>query len=138
MLRNPLTWLLLLIAATALAACCGSVSCECQDNLDDALFFRFNEDLTTPQGFTPAQLDTVFIRRVLRDTATTTPRDTTQRPRADTVAVIGTARNPANPLIINNQSPFPQGGTPYGRNEQRGGWPTVIRWKIACRHLATA
>ena len=101
--RHPLTWLLLLLAAPALAACCGSVACDNRaDALDDALVFRFNLDSTTAQGFRAAQLRTVYVRRV--------PLDTAQRPRADTVAL--TARRQLVPeVVLNNAQPFAQSGT---------------------------
>ncbi|HEX8425079.1 hypothetical protein [Hymenobacter sp.] len=102
MLRNPLTWLLLLIASTALAACCGSVPCDCRDELDDALIFQFNLDASTPTspGFNVSELGTVYIRRV--------PLDTAQRPRADTVAITGGRRDYVQTVLINNNTPFPQ------------------------------
>ncbi|MBC8084148.1 MAG: hypothetical protein H7Z21_13150 [Hymenobacter sp.] len=103
MLRNPLTWLLLLITATALAACCGSVACNCRDNQDDALFFRFRLDSSAAQGFRTAELDSVFLRRV--------PIDTAQRPRADTVLLTGSRLNFVRTFTINNAQPFPQSGT---------------------------
>ncbi len=105
MLRNPLTWLLLFIVSTTLAACCGSVSCDCPDRLDDALVFRFNLDTLSANsaGFRAAELQTVFVARV--------PRDTAQRPRADTVALVGGRRNLVQTVVINNAVPFPQSGT---------------------------
>ncbi len=105
MLRNPLTWLLLLIASTALGACCGSVECVCQDNLDDALFFRFNLDSTNADsmGFRSSQLRSVFIRRVLRDT--------TQPARVDTVVLTARANSVVQTVVINNTRPFVQSGT---------------------------
>lgn len=101
MLRNPLTWLLLFVVSTALAGCCGSVECACNDRLDDALVFRFNVDtLTNPsQSFRASDLRTVYIRRV--------PIDTAQRPRADTVAVTGRAGY-VTTLTINNNTPLVQ------------------------------
>jgi hypothetical protein len=107
MLRNSFTWLLLFVFSTALAACCGSVACVCDDNVDDALFFRFALDTATtnpnPTGFRPNDLDTVYIQRV--------PLDTAQRPRADTVVILGGRLGFVPTLVINNASPFPQSGT---------------------------
>ena len=105
MLRNPLTWLLLFVVSTALAACCGSVACDCRDELDDALIFRFSLDTATATspGFGVKQLQTVFIRRV--------PLDTAQRPRADTVALTGGRRNYVQTVVINNNQPFVQSGS---------------------------
>lgn len=101
MLRNPLTWLLLFVVSTALAGCCGSVECACNDRLDDALVFRFNVDgVNDPTKIFPlTELDTVFIRRV--------PIDTAQRPRADTVALTGRAGY-VTTFTINNNTPFLQ------------------------------
>lgn len=105
MLRNSFTWLLLFIVSTALAACCGSVTCTCQDSLDDALFFRFVVDTsaTPSNGFRPEELQTVFIVRV--------PLDTAQRPRADTVALTAGRSGLVQTVIINNANPFAQNGT---------------------------
>ncbi|WP_157530517.1 hypothetical protein [Hymenobacter norwichensis] len=87
--------------STALAGCCGSVECACNDRLDDALVFRFNVDgVNDPtKSFPLTQLDTVFIRRV--------PIDTAQRPRADTVAITGRAGY-VTTFTINNNTPFLQ------------------------------
>ncbi|MDF7810376.1 hypothetical protein [Hymenobacter sp. YC55] len=103
MLRNPLTWLLLLIASTALAACCGSVPCDCRDELDDAIIFRFNTDVSTIQGFRPEELSTVYILRV--------PLDTAQRPKSDTIAITGGRRPTVQTVTINNSQPFVQSGS---------------------------
>ncbi|WP_375434773.1 hypothetical protein [uncultured Hymenobacter sp.] len=103
MLRNPLTWLLLFVISTALAACCGSVACDCRDELDDVLVFRFNLDTTTSSGFRASQLDTVYIRRV--------PLDTAQRPRTETIRVTGGRRPVVQTVAINNNQPFVQSGS---------------------------
>lgn len=104
MLRNSLTWLLLAVFSTALAACCGSVACNCpNDKNDDALSFRFNLDTLTTQGvrrgFFTDEIDSVYIRRV--------PIDTAQRPRADTVLLTGRPGYVAT-FVINNAQPFAQ------------------------------
>ena len=103
MLRNPLTWLLLLIASTALAACCGSVPCDCRDELDDAIVFRFNLDTSTATstGFRSRQLDTVYVRRV--------PNDTAQR--SETIRLTGGRRPIVQTVAINNMQPFVQSGS---------------------------
>lgn len=105
MLRNPLTWLLLFVVSTALAACCGSVACDCRDELDDAVFFRFNLDTATATspGFRANQLDTVYVQRV--------PLDTAQRPRADTIRLTGGRRPIVQTVVINNNQPFVQSGS---------------------------
>lgn len=101
MLRPFLTWLCLLLTTLLLAACCASVTCECDDAFADAIGFRFSPPAPAAPatGFVAADIDTVFLVRV--------PRDTAQRPRADTVAY---ARRPdsvyTQPVIINNATPF--------------------------------
>ncbi|HLK97328.1 MAG TPA: hypothetical protein VK364_06135 [Hymenobacter sp.] len=103
MLRNPLTWLLLFIVSTALAACCGSVACDCQDSLDDAIFFDFNLDPSSSTRFDSAAVGTVFIvRQLLRDTA--------RRPGIDTVALVRTRQQWGNSVVLNNAQPFSQRG----------------------------
>ena len=103
MLRNPLTWLLLFIASSALAACCGSVACDCQDSLDNAVFFNFNLDPSSPTRFDSASVGTVFIvRQLLRDTA--------RRPTIDTVALVRPRPQWGNSVVLNNTQPFPQRG----------------------------
>jgi len=83
------------------------MACDCRDNLDDALFFRFNLDTTVIQGvrrgFLATELDSVYIRRVSLDTA--------QRPRADTVLLTDGRRRLVQTFIINNAAPFTQSGT---------------------------
>lgn len=100
MLRNPLTWLLLLVSASALAACCGAVSCDCQDALDDALFFRFDTTATTPRSFRPAEVDSVFLVRYPQLTLST------PQPAPDTALLIRTGADRGAPIILNNGSPF--------------------------------
>lgn len=101
MLRPLLTWLSVLLTTLLLAACCGSVTCECEDAFADAIGFQFSPPPATgpATGFAATAIDTVFLVRV--------PRDTAQRPRADTVAF---ARRPdsvyTQPVIINNATPF--------------------------------
>ena len=49
------------LGALLLAGCCANNVCDCQDQLADALFFRFD---TGPGGFVPrTELDTVAVRR---------------------------------------------------------------------------
>ncbi|AII50966.1 hypothetical protein [Hymenobacter sp. APR13] len=104
MLRNPFTWLLFFIAATALAACCGSVACDCQDSLDDAVSFSFNQTPGTARPFTLEELDSVFFVRALR-------RDTARRPIIDTVLLVRIAEQRGSNVVLNNAQPFGQRGT---------------------------
>ncbi|WP_019947993.1 hypothetical protein [Hymenobacter aerophilus] len=103
MLRSFLTWFSLVIMATALAACCGSTACECDDAYADAISLQFDTVGTaTSPAFVPAELETVYLVRV--------PRDTAQRPRADTVQLKRTTARATQPIIINNTTPFAQAG----------------------------
>lgn len=94
MLRTLLTSCFLLTTLFLLTTCCGSVSCNCQDQNDDALFLRF--DAT---DFTAAELKRVYIlRTILRDTA--------RKPRVDT-AVFAVARpNLTDSIVIRTDRPF--------------------------------
>ncbi|KAA9332443.1 hypothetical protein F0P96_13300 [Hymenobacter busanensis] len=91
----------LLLSAGVLAGCCGAVSCDCQDERDDALFFRYSTDTTgTGTGFRAAEVDTVVVVRYVHpDDATTAGNDTVRlvRPRATAAAT---------PVIIDNATPF--------------------------------
>ncbi|NVO30437.1 hypothetical protein [Hymenobacter lapidiphilus] len=104
MLRSFVTWFSLLIMATALAACCGSTACECDDAFADAVGLEFSADITgtNPTGFRASEVDTVYLVRV--------PLDTTQRPLADTVQLVRSIARFSQPVIINNTTPFAQAG----------------------------
>lgn len=104
MLRSFLTWFSLLIMTTALAACCGSTACECDDQYADAVGLQFSLDSLNADstGFRARQVVTVYLVRV--------PRDTAQRPRADTVQLLRPVARVAQPIIINNTTPFAQAG----------------------------
>lgn len=106
MLRNPLSWLLLFLFASALAACCGAVACDCQDSLDDALFFRFDTTATSAGYFPPTERDSVYVVRFAILTSATTPPTP-----PDTALLIRTGRDRSTPVIINNASPFAASGT---------------------------
>ncbi|GAA4017563.1 hypothetical protein GCM10022408_33960 [Hymenobacter fastidiosus] len=104
MIRTFLTWLLLAGVAATLAACCGSVSCDCQDGSADAVTLRF--DLDSAQGgtgFTSAALDSIYLRRV--------PLNTTQQLKTDSVLLVRPRSTPGLPLVINRNRPFPPNGT---------------------------
>ncbi|NVO85696.1 hypothetical protein [Hymenobacter terrestris] len=103
MLRSFLTWFSFLILATALAACCGSTACECDDAFADAVGLEFDTlGTVTSPAFLAAEIDTVYLVRV--------PFDTTQRPRADTVQLVRPAARFSQPVVINNTTPFAQAG----------------------------
>jgi hypothetical protein len=104
MLRTSLTRLCILALASLMAACCGSVACECNDRFADAIQLQFSADTTgTGKGFTAKDIRNVFLVRV--------PRDTAQRPKADTVAFSGPrAQQLRDTLVINNLTPFTRNG----------------------------
>lgn len=101
MLRSFLSWLLVLTTTVLVAACCGSVACECNDTYADAIGLQFSttNSQDSLRGFFPSYLDTVYLVRI--------PRDTTQRPRADTATITRSrAAVFTQPIIINNATPF--------------------------------
>ncbi|TGE08106.1 hypothetical protein [Hymenobacter fodinae] len=102
MLRSFFTWFLLFSTAALMAACCGSVACDCDDSNADSFAIRFDTTSTTSTrpAFKPKDFDTVYaVRGVLRDTA--------KRPTRDTVVIIRTLKQAREqPIIINNTSPF--------------------------------
>ncbi|TGD82774.1 hypothetical protein [Hymenobacter wooponensis] len=102
MLRSFLTWFLLLSTAALVAACCGSVACDCNDSNADGIAFKFDttSSTSTRLPFKPEDFDTVYaVRRVLGDTA--------KRPTRDTVVIARTTKQAREqPIIINNTSPF--------------------------------
>lgn len=60
-MRGLIRFLLPLGLGALLAGCCANEACNCQDQLADALFFRFD---TGPGGFVPrTELDTVVVKR---------------------------------------------------------------------------
>lgn len=102
MVRFSFTWLLLLFTSVLLAACCGSVACDCQDGFANAVVFRFNPDslaTQSPRGFTSAQVDTVLLVRY--------PLDTAQRPRVESVLLTRPRRRAlADSILLNTTQPF--------------------------------
>ena len=141
MRRSFLTWFLFLATAALVAACCGSTACECNDEFADAVGLRLSTDTlaTGPRkGFTSAETDTLFLVRV--------PRDTAQRPRADTVVLARTRRQAVTqPIVINNATPFTRAGN---RNlnqysyqlylsRRRSGTPVTFRYRIDSIRLRT-
>ncbi|GGF19369.1 hypothetical protein [Hymenobacter cavernae] len=101
MIRNLFVWLLLSGATLALAACCGNVPCDKQDDYADALFFKFNLDSTSTQGFRRKDIDTVYLKRYsLPDTVLNT------KPTVETIRLLRPQRQDSLPIIINNNTPF--------------------------------
>ncbi|GAB3227389.1 hypothetical protein GCM10027346_10690 [Hymenobacter seoulensis] len=100
MLRSFLTWLSVLTTTVLLAACCGSVACECDDAYADAIGLKFSpSDSATANGFASDDIKNVFLVRI--------PRDPLQVPRADTVLVTRSRSKAFElPVIINNATPF--------------------------------
>ena len=106
MVRFFFTWLLLLTTTALLTACCGSTACECNDEFADAIGLRLSTDTLATgagKGFLSADIDTVYLVRV--------PRDTAQRPKADTVTLTRSRLQAVTrPIIINNATPFTRAG----------------------------
>lgn len=106
MVRSFFTWLLLLTTTALLTACCGSTACECNDEFADAIGLRLSTDTlsTGPRkGFLSAEVTTVYLVRV--------PRDTAQRPKTETVTITRSRLQAVTqPIIINNATPFTRAG----------------------------
>ncbi|WP_400191831.1 hypothetical protein [Hymenobacter sp. B81] len=101
MLRLLLAACSLLLSALLLAGCCGAISCDCQDERDDALLLRFSADSTGGTGFRAAEVDTVLlVRRVL-------PQDSVRGTVPDTARLIRPAAQVFEPLVLDNTTPFP-------------------------------
>ncbi|OWP63215.1 hypothetical protein CDA63_10180 [Hymenobacter amundsenii] len=90
---------------TALAACCGSTACDCNDTFADAVGLRFDTlGTSSSPAFKVSELRTVFlVRRLLRP-------DAQQLLLADTVQLERTTLQARQPLILNNTTPFSQAG----------------------------
>lgn len=92
----------------ALAGCCANDTCNCEDELADALFFTFR--IGGPNGFQAAQVDTLFIVRIPRPTAAV------PRPVKDSILRVlplgngGTTLTQDSLISINNASPFALSG----------------------------
>lgn len=105
------TWLLGLLVATAVSACCGSVSCECDDTLEDAIYFQFNlADSLGATGFRSADVDTVvLVRYPYVDPLVQLPPNAPKVPN-DTARIIRSRGLVAEPIILNTAAPFTAGG----------------------------
>jgi hypothetical protein len=102
MTRTFLNRLLTLGTVAAVAGCCGSVSCNCQDGAADAVTIRFDLD-SLNRGFSSAEVDSVYIRRIARDTA--------QHLAPDSVLLVRPRSTAAQPIILNNARPLAANGT---------------------------
>jgi hypothetical protein len=91
----------------ALSGCCANNSCNCEDELADALFFSFQ--IGGPNGFAAAEVDTLFIVRITRPTAAypTIVRDSVLRILPLTASGTELKRDS---IVINNASPFSLAG----------------------------
>ncbi|OUJ72518.1 hypothetical protein [Hymenobacter crusticola] len=100
MLRTLFSWLLTGGAAFALAACCGSVACDKQDDYADALFFKFNLDTASTQGFARKDIDTVYLKRY------TKPTNPAVKKAVETIQFLRTQRQDSLAIVLNNNTPF--------------------------------
>ncbi|WP_324671702.1 hypothetical protein [Hymenobacter sp. GOD-10R] len=100
MLRNLFSWLLTGGVAFALAACCGSVTCDKQDDYADALLFKFNLDTTSTQGFGRKDIDTVYLKRY------TKPTNSAVKVAVETIQILRTRRQDSTAIVLNNNAPF--------------------------------
>jgi hypothetical protein len=109
MMRKLSTWLLGLVLAVLVSACCGNVSCECNDAFEDAIYFEFNlADSLGATGFRVADVDTVvLIRRPFEDPLL--PPNAPVAPN-DTARIFRSHASVAEPIILNNNAPFTAGG----------------------------
>ena len=101
-MRTIFTWLLLAATAATVAACCGSVSCDCQGSSTDAITIRFDVD-SLRQQFYASDVDSIYLRRI--------PRDSTQALKPDSVLLVRTRATAGQPIIINNSVPLAANGT---------------------------
>ncbi|SHJ74327.1 hypothetical protein SAMN02745146_0042 [Hymenobacter daecheongensis DSM 21074] len=85
-----------------MAACCGNVSCDCQGSPTDTLAFRFNLDPANG-GYLPAQVDSVYVRRV--------PLDAAQQLKTDSVLLVRPVATVRQPILLSNTQPLPANGT---------------------------
>ncbi|QIL77383.1 hypothetical protein [Hymenobacter sp. HDW8] len=111
MRRNLFTWMLGLLVAMAVSACCGSVSCECDDTLEDAVYFQFNlADSLGATGFRAADVDTVvLVRYPYVDPLVQLPPNAPKVPN-DTARIIRSRSLAAEPIVLNTSAPFTAGG----------------------------
>ena len=61
-MKNLLRFLLLPLLL-ALAGCCANSASNCQDTLADSIYFSFNQNTASGNGFSAAEVDTVYLLR---------------------------------------------------------------------------
>jgi hypothetical protein len=94
----------LLGLSSLFSGCCSNTTCDCQDELADAVKVRFKTPIETDStGFSPAELDTIRLVRARIPTASTLP-NTTFRP--DTFLLARTAAQAGEDINIANARPF--------------------------------
>ena len=105
----PLAALTTLLGAIILAGCCANDTCDCQDELEDAIRLQFKtpigDDLT---GFSKEELDTIRVLRT-RLPSPATPANT--KFPSDTVVIIRPTVRADGPIYIANNTPFAISGT---------------------------
>ena len=109
MMRKFSTWLLGLLVAVLVSACCGSVPCECDDAFQDAIYFQFNlTDSLGATGFRAADVDTAVLVRYPYLDPLLPPNSPI--PPNDTARIIRTRALVSEPIVLNNTAPFTAGG----------------------------
>ena len=92
--------LLLGLGAAALSACCANDTCDCRDNLADAIAIGFElSEVPTPTTFTPREVQTVKLLRYDTSTARTALA-------YDSVIINRTAAQAGEPILLTHRTPF--------------------------------
>jgi hypothetical protein len=116
MLRSLFTWFLLLGAALAISACCVNNTCDCRDTYDNVVFFRFNVAPNSPGGFTPQELDTIYIQRK--------PVNPKSLIKADTVRLIRALADAQDSVAIGPNLTFGSATLPFTKYQYTI-WPAI-------------
>lgn len=101
-------WAALLGTAALLAGCCANDTCDCNDQLEDAIQVRFNVSDTTQAnspGFRLREVNTIRLVRYRLAVDGSTPAT------PDTVVLQRPKTQAADPIIIANTAPFAISGT---------------------------
>ena len=120
---------LALLPVLLLAGCCANNPCDCQDLLEDALYFKFDNT------FTAADIDTVYLSRyaggygLVPLTQATLVR-TTRLPYAVHRKLVAAGLDTANTIVLANNYPFTPGST--------GGKISQYTYLLQVRHADTA
>jgi hypothetical protein len=97
----------LLPAALLLAGCCANNTCDCQDSLADAIYFRFRT--SGPNSFLSSEVDTVkVVRYPLPITGTVTPAP-------DSITLVRLPARTADSIVLGNAIPFTSTGRRLNR-----------------------